>query len=167
MRKSQITVDGATAFIHLAGGHVATVDACDLDIVGAFGWAALVKSRTVYAFRTERVAGKKRTVYLHRAIMGEPNGLQVDHVDGDGLNNRRGNLRLATASQNQSNRGKPQNNTSGFKGVSWENDRKKWCAAIRKMGKRRYLGRFDTPQEAHAAYCAASATAHGEFGRTA
>ena len=167
MRKSQIIVEGAIAFIRMSGGHVAKIDACDLAVASAFGWAAMVKPRTVYAYRTERVGEKKRTIYLHRVIMGVPQGLQVDHVDGDGLNNCRSNLRLATESQNQCNRRLQQNNASGFKGVYWDAKRGKWRSEIRKLGKKLHLGRFDTPQEAHHAYSAASAELHGEFGRVA
>ena len=92
--------------------------------------------------------------------------MQVDHIDGDGLNNRRGNLRLATAGQNQHNKGLQRNNTSGFKGVRWRSDKGKWVARIDKDGKRRHLGYFDTVEGAHSAYVAASMAIHGEFGRT-
>ena len=102
---------------------------------------------------------------MHRAIMGEPKELDVDHRDGDGLNNRRANLRVATVLENQFNARRRKDNASGFKGVSWHRAAGKWYAHISLNRKRFHLGTFDTPEAAHAAYAAASAAFHGEFGR--
>jgi hypothetical protein len=77
------------------------------------------------------------------------------------------NLRPATKSQNAANRGKTCNNTSGFKGVWWRRRYRKWQATIGVNGKRFYLGMFDTPEAAHAAYAAAAQRLHGEFARVA
>jgi hypothetical protein len=92
----------------------------------------------------------------------------VDHEDTDTLNNRWSNLRLATKSQNGANRGMAASNKSGFKGVIWDKARGKWKAQIGSKGKRRsaHIGRFDTPEEAHAAYCEVARELHGEFVRT-
>ena len=90
---------------------------------------------------------------------------EIDHEDNDKTNNRLSNLREATRSQNMWNNGVQANNTSGFKGVSRHGDR--WVARIRcgpRYGrKKRHLGRFATPEEAYAAYCAAAQDLHGEF----
>jgi hypothetical protein len=85
----------------------------------------------------------------------------------DGLDNRRANLRIATHQQNNHNHRISKNNTSGFKGVTWFERSKKWVAQINMNGKKIHLGLHGTPEAAHAAYAAASAKLHGEFGRTA
>jgi hypothetical protein len=88
---------------------------------------------------------------------------QVDHIDGDKANNKIGNLREATNSQNQMNRGAAVNNTSGYKGVHFNKAAKKWHAQIRKKGKNIYLGVFDDPHDAYLAYCQAADKIHGQF----
>ena len=89
----------------------------------------------------------------------------IDHINGDPADNRWINLREATISQNCQNRRKPNTNTSGIRGVSWHKTQRKWCANIKLAGKAYYLGSFDTKDAAGAAYAAASANLHGEFGR--
>lgn len=99
-------------------------------------------------------------------VYGEwPNG-QVDHIDGDGLNNRIANLRLATKSQNAANARRPRTNKSGYKGVCLVTGRTdKWRATIKAGGRQVHLGHFSDPREAHAAYCEAARKLHGEFAR--
>ena len=89
----------------------------------------------------------------------------IDHRDGDVNNNRWNNLRRATPSQNNANRRRPRNNTSGYKGVYRSSTPGRWCAQIGVNGKLKHLGTFDTPQAAHAAYVAAAPKYHGEFAR--
>lgn len=160
-----IRIEGDVAYVPLTRGYEAVIDAVDVPLVAGFNWYPIVHPRVVYALRTDLSGNKKRTVLMHRAILGEPEGMQVDHKDTDGLNNRRNNLREATVSQNQRNRRLDRNNTSGYKGVAWHKVTGKWQARITLRGESNYLGVFDTPQEAHAAYVAASAELHGEFGR--
>lgn len=105
-----------------------------------------------------------RIVYL-LAFEVDPGDKEIDHIDGNGLNNNPANLRLATKSENQHNRGANKNNTSGFKGVSQDKQTKRWTAKIRLHGKRRHLGYHSTPEEAHAAYVRAAEELHGEFAR--
>jgi hypothetical protein len=91
----------------------------------------------------------------------------IDHRDGNSMNNRWSNLRLATASQNNANRRRSPHSLSGYKGVSLvPNSRRRWQAVIYKNRKRMYLGTFPTPQDAHAAYVAAARKRFGEFART-
>lgn len=87
----------------------------------------------------------------------------IDHINGKKLDNRIINLREASRSQNQSNRPKQKNNTSGFKGVTRHRDG--WMAKIKLNGKTHYVGTFKTPEEASAAYAAAAKTIHGDFAR--
>lgn len=147
----------------LTKGHEAKIDAGDVHLVEGWNWHAHVRPHAVYA---KRVANG-RSIYLHRVIMDALDDLQVDHINGDGLDNRCGNLRLATRFQNTCNQRRSKANTSGFKGVSWHESRKKWRAQIYLHGRKHYLGLFEKPESAHAAYCAASAELHGEFGRAA
>jgi len=123
--------------------------------------------RTEYARRTEG----KGHIFLHREIManmlGRPLELseQVDHINGDGLDNRRANLRLATNTENQHNSRKPKTNTSGYKGVYWYKPTQKWCARIRVNGQRLHLGYFADPVAAARMYDRAALYFHGEFYR--
>ena len=115
-----------------------------------------------------REIGIKNIRYLaHRLawlyVHGEWPQHQIDHIDGDKLNNLIANLRLATNSQNGANRGAPADNTSGYKGVSRAKQR--WRAVISVKGRYRHLGTFGTAEEAYAAYCKAARELHGEFAR--
>lgn len=92
---------------------------------------------------------------------------EVDHEDKNASNNIWANLREATHQQNNCNKSKYRRNTSGYKGVSWDKQNKKWVASIMAAGKYKFLGRHDTPQQAHAVYCAAASAEHGQFARTA
>ena len=161
-----IRIKGDIAYITLTKGYEAVIDASDVHLVEENNWCVLVGNGCVYATRLRLISGKRQHFYMHRRIMGEPLGLQIDHIDRNGLNNRRENLRCATASQNQQNACRQINNTSGFKGVSWHNASRKWMARIMMDGHQHHLGIYDTPEAAHAAYREASARMHGEFGRT-
>ena len=165
-----IRVKGQLAYVPLTKGYEAVIDASDVHLVEGFNWCAVVRRYTVYAVRGERSAERagasRRNISLHRVIVGGPDGLQVDHCDGNGLNNRRCNLRVATAAQNQQNARKRSDNTTGLKGVDWHKRDRKWRARIVANGKRKHLGLYHTAEEAYAAYCAASEKYHKEFGRT-
>jgi len=160
-----VRVEGSLAYITLTKGYEAIIDASDLPLVGDSNWIATVEDHTVYACRSERIDGVKRTIGMHRAIMGAVGNIRVDHVSGNGLDNRRCNLRFATPSQNQFNSRRPSSNTTGFKGVYLRKDTLRWQAHITAYGKRHTLGCYDTAEEAHAAYVKASKVRHGEFRR--
>lgn len=164
-KESAITIQGDIAYVDLTLGFVAVIDAADVRLVAGRSWRAQRASRCVYAVAADFSTGRRTNVAMHRLLMGQPEGLQIDHRDGDGLNNLRANLRLATRAQNQHNKRTPVSNTSGFKGV--RRSRSKWMAQIKLNGTTQYLGTFDTPETAAAAYAKASAELHGEFGRTA
>lgn len=158
-----VRIVGDDAFVTLTQGFEAVIDAQDAALVEAWNWAAQVRETAVYAFRKPRENGAQRMTYLHRVLMGEPKGLVVDHIDGDTLNNRRSNLRVATHAENGRNSRRSRANTSGFKGVWWHRRGSKWRAGICVAGKKIFLGGFSTPEEAHAAYVAAATVLHGEF----
>ncbi len=160
-----IRIEGNIAYIPLTKGYEAVIDAADVPLVEGFNWCASVRYGIVYAVRHDNTDPNRNFIRLHRLIAGDQKGLEVDHIDGDGRNNRRENLRLATRAQNGRNRRVSKRNTSGFKSVYWCRRAKKWRASIGLSGKTLYLGSFDTPEAAHAAYCEDSARLHGEFGR--
>jgi hypothetical protein len=103
---------------------------------------------------------------MHREIMNAPDDLHVDHINGNGLDNRESNLRLATSAQNTWNRDKNKNNTTGFKGVTCDKGRGKFRAQIRVNGKHVHLGWFDDPRKAAVAYDSGVRKYHGTFGCT-
>lgn len=164
-----IRIEGNIAYVPLTKGYVATIDAADVPLVEGFNWCAFVTPRwTVYAGRgSSHDDGKHLAIRMHRVIIGAAHGLAVDHIDGNGLNNRRSNLRLATRAQNQHNRGVRADSASGLKGVLRHALTGRWRAYIRVDGKKIHLGYFDTAEAAHAAYSAAAHRLHGEFARTA
>lgn len=110
------------------------------------------------------INGRNVTCYLHRVIMNAPPGVQVDHINGDTLDNRRCNLRLCTHKENGHNR-KLQGGTSKFKGVTWHKRDRKWQAGIRHNGKQIHLGYFNDDVEAARAYDRAARKYFGEFAR--
>lgn len=133
----------------------------DFESLSQYKWYFMSKG---YAFTQSKQKNKIRhSIYMHRQIMGFPEGLQVDHINGNKLDNRKCNLRLATNSQNHCNRGKQSNNTSGYKGVFWHKRTQKWVARIGLNRKGISLGLYADPKDASAAYLAASAKYHGEF----
>ncbi|MGN8022187.1 AP2 domain-containing protein [Phyllobacterium sp. 22229] len=100
---------------------------------------------------------------MHRVILGITDERLVDHVDRNGLNNRRSNLREANRTQNIANTGPYKGNISGFKGVSYDKERNLWKAQIRVEGRSKCIGRFVTPEEAARAYDELAFAAWGEF----
>lgn len=110
-----------------------------------------------------RATGAHRWAW--KLMTGEWPAGQIDHINGVRDDNRWSNLRLATPAQNAQNCGKRAENKSGFKGVSWDKTAEKWVAQISINGKSKRIGRFKTPEEAHAAYVAAAKALYGEFAR--
>ena len=140
---------------------VAKIDECDLALVLAHKWYI---DKYGYAFTSlSRKAGTKRNIGMHRMIMNAPPGVEVDHVNREGLDNRRANLRLCTHMENMRNRRVRYNNRCGLKGVTPYKGR--FLAQIGCDGKNHKLGVFYTPEAAHEAYRRAAISMHGEFAR--
>jgi hypothetical protein len=111
----------------------------------------------------QRLLQGHRLAWLH--VHGAWPAEEIDHINGDPSDNRIANLRLATHEQNCANTRRRCNNTSGFKGVHWNAQRRKWQAAIRVNGKSRHLGLFTCPVEAASAYNRVAAESFGEFAK--
>jgi hypothetical protein len=156
--------DCTTRQIPLTQGQFALVDAEDYDRVMCYKWMAMRHRSTYYAMRSIRIDSKKAVVMMHRFILNITDPfVKVDHEDMDGLNNTRDNIRIATVSNNNCNKKKQRNNTSGYKGVWWHKKHQKWYAAIRKDRKAIFLGLYTDAADAARAYDVAALIYHGEF----
>lgn len=149
--------------IPLTKGQVALVDDDDFDRLSQFSWYAQPHRGTFYAQRTIYSDGKRRTIHMHHEVLGVQPYERIDHRNRNGLDNRKQNLRTATHSQNQWNRGPQANNASGFKGVYLDRCTGRWQAEIRFQRKRIHLGRFASPELAARAYDAKAIELHGQF----
>ena len=132
------------------------VDDWDYEILKVRKWR-----EEISGYAHARFNGK--IILAHKIIIWCPKGMQADHIDGNKLNNQKSNLRICTQSQNQSNRNKPKNNTSGFKGVSWGKKSNKWQASIKKNNKDNYLGLFKNKEDAAKIYNKAAKEMFGEI----
>lgn len=162
----ELSADGTQTTAHveipLADGRVALVDIDDYAAVSQHRWHANDQPTTTYAL-AHRPGTDTAVIRMHHLVAGTPDGMDIDHANGDGLDNRRTNLRAGTRSQNMGNARRYRTNTSGYKGVSWRSDRGTWRAYIRVNYTRRYLGEYSDPWDAAQAYNAAAVEAWGEF----
>ena len=147
--------------IKLAKDKFAIVDVEDYLKLSEYDWHLCEnKSKNSYAFRQEN----GRFIKMHRVIMNAPAGVVVDHKYGDGLDNRKVNLRIATIAQNQYNRRKiSRKTTSKYKGVHYRKKSKKYYAAIGHKGKKTHLGCFGNEIDAAKAYDEAAKMLFGDF----
>jgi hypothetical protein len=148
--------------IPLSQGLVALVDDEDYDQASMHQWYAARVNGSIYAQRSARLPnGGQVTQKIHTHLTGWP---LVDHINGNGLDNRRSNLRPATKAENNRNKRRYRNSTSGFKGVS-QRGNGRWRAYIYVNGRRVGLGDHATAEAAARAYDAAAPVHHGEFAR--
>lgn len=152
--------------IPLTQGYVAVVDDKDYEWLSQWKWCA---KKTVLANGRIKLYAHRRignsTITMHRLIVNAGSDTLVDHADGNGLNNRRCNLRQATVAANCWNSNPRCNTSSRYKGVSWHKRVGKWAAAIRLCGRSRHLGYFADEVEAARAYDRAAKEHFGEFAR--
>lgn len=155
--------------IPLTQGKEALVDDCDYEFLVVCNWCVSDNGDgNLYAqCTTSRTnPGGRKHLKMHRVVsklMGYPSELNIDHKNGDGLDNRRENLRVATTSQNAANRGPQTNSKSGLKGVSWNTPKRKWHARIQVNKKLIHLGYFTDNIEAAKAYNKAAEEHFREF----
>jgi len=167
-----IRVCGDIAYVPLTKGYEAIISACDVQLVASKNWFVNIQVRkngtisNAYAVRmVASECGGRKMEFMHRVISKTPTGMYCDHIDGNGLNNLRENLRNVTHVQNMMNQKIASNNRTGVKGVSRVAATGKWKAQIAVGGSMKYLGVFETIQEAARAYEIASKKFHGDFGR--
>lgn len=154
--------------IPLSRGLSAIVDDDDWYRLAGYPWRALKDSRTgeYRAIRSlPRKDGKRPTSYMAREVLKSiPDGMEVDHINHNTLDNRKANLRIVSHAQNMQNRVKSRSMTSKFKGVYFHKVSGKWMARLSVNGQTRYLGIHEAEQDAAAAYDAESRRAHGQYG---
>jgi hypothetical protein len=138
-----------TQEIKLSNGNTTIVDDSDYLELRKYHWSRMKIGKYQYVAR--KLSDGNHVVLMHRQIMGFPPDY-VDHIDGNGFNNTRLNLRPATNSLNQFNRHSQSNNTSGYRGVYLHKLSGKWEARLRLDRKNYYLGLYDSPKDASVAY---------------
>lgn len=152
--------------IPLTQGKVAIVDDEDYEYLSQWKWFAEATKNEARWYAARNYGEHKGLLRMHRAIF-LPNkvDLVIDHVDGNGLNNQRFNLRYCSFAENRRNNSLYSNSTSGYKGVSWHKRDRKWRANITVQSAQVSLGYFDSPEEAYKVYCEAAIKYFGEFAR--
>lgn len=138
----------------------AVVSDRDYKVLNKYPWYVVKTPRSIYA--NTSINGK--TVYMHRLIMSAQKGQEIDHINNDGLDNRRENLRFCTSSQNKANMRLRSDNKSGYKGVNFDKQTGKWRARIKFNNKEYSLGRHNKLEDAVKARKAAL-TLHGKFAK--
>lgn len=151
--------------ISLTRGKCAIVDDEDFIRLNQWKWYCLKERNGFTAARTVQTGGSKKRILMHREIMRPPDGMQVDHINHDGLDNRRENLRICTNAENQMNT-RPRGGTSQYIGVCWHKRDKRWSAKIQFCHKSYHLGNYATEEEAARAYDKAARKLHREFATT-
>lgn len=152
-------------YIKLTRGKYAIVNDEDFEHLNKYKWYAHKSRDTYYAYRGDSLNGKKIVVAMHRQILGlsYQDGLETDHRNHNGLDNRRDNIRICTRHQNSLNQLANKNTTSKYKGVSRDKNYKKWHAHIKIHQKSYYIGKFDNEIDAAKAYDIKAKELFGEF----
>lgn len=158
---------GDHCFRKLNKGYVTIFDPEDVKLAsrGSF-WVRVVNRHTVYVIHQRYIGiGQSKNFRFHREIMNASPDTQIDHRSGNGLDNRKRNLRNATRSQNQRNKHPRDNCTSKYMGVSWDKKKRKWRATIQADKQVTHIGSFISEIDAAIAYDNYAAVLHGEFAR--
>lgn len=164
---NRVYLVGDTLHMDLPKGKKALFDRVDEAFVRSRRWGLTKGKYTYYVTsRTRDSTGRVNTTFLHRGLMDPPEGMVVDHINGDGLDNRRENLRIVTVAQNNLNSRVRRDSQSGLKGAFYDSRKGTYYSRIKTDSGSIGLGTFATAEEAAEAYAKASARYHGEFGRT-
>lgn len=158
-----IVAHGEIARVPLTRGFEAIIDSADAPLVQGRNWR-VVPNHSGINYVVSSLPGNRRLA-LHRLLMNPPDDMIVDHINGDALDNRRTNLRVATQSQNCMNKRPRKTGSSRYKGVAWDKNTRKWQACIRLEDGQKYLGQYLSEEEAFAAYRQAAEKHFGEFAR--
>jgi hypothetical protein len=148
--------------IPLSQGMFTQVDDDIFDYLNQWKWCVLKGKNNYYAQRTIRINGKRKSLLLHRAIMNISSIFEIDHIDGNGLNNQRVNLRACNHKQNSRNRHKHKG-VSIYKGVSFIKNRNAYSSEMYFNNKHIYLGYFKIEEDAAKAYDVKARELFGEF----
>ena len=142
--------DTMTKEIELTQGKIALVDDEDYEKLIKYTWRTYVSANTCYALRHMRVKDRWTTERMHRDVLGlkYKDGKEVDHINRNGLDNRKENLRIVSHQVNMCNHGGFSHNTSGYNGVRWNKWKSKWQARIKLNGKSIHLGYYDDISDA-------------------
>ena len=162
MKNEAIFLDGIVA-IKLNDEHWALVDTDDYHLVAPYKWYAVRDGHNIYAATNIRKGSKYINKRMHRLILDTKKGEIVDHINRDGTDNRRHNLRIVNRAQNRMNAGKHSKALSNYKGVTFDRRYNKYRAQIKANGKSRHIGYYDTEEKAAQAYNRAAQKFFGEY----
>lgn len=150
--------------VPISGGLFAKIDQADADVVLSYSWHLRKTSGDhVYAQTSIRRGKSVKRLRMHHLIVPRMPGTVTDHINGDTLDNRRANLRRCSVAQNCQNQALGKRNTSGYRGVSWQADKRRWRAYISVNGRKRFLGRYTQAEDAARAFDKAAREIWGEF----
>jgi hypothetical protein len=152
----------AFRLIPLTQGKFAIVDPDDYARLSKLKWYAGGRGKLLYAKHTQKTNGKIEALLMHREVISVPDNMQVDHINHNGLDNRKANLRPVTPLQNMWNI-RRKRGLSGFKGVTWDKREKKWKVQLPNKCKNVNIGCFDDPVEAAKAYDETVKKYRGQF----
>ena len=139
--------------IPLTKGYEAMVDDEDYEMLVGYEWYSSIHYGGKYVYAKHMlpmINGKRMEERMHQLIMDVPQGMHIDHIDGNTLNNQKSNLRIVTNRQNHMNR--HQKKASKYAGVTWAKREQRWIAQAQVNGKHKHIGSFRGEEEAHQAY---------------
>lgn len=151
--------------IRIGKDRFALVDQADYDFIKDYLWYCSANKWGAYVqgFPKGQAGNNRKRVSMHRVILNAPKGMCVDHINGNGLDNRRGNIRLCTPAENSYNRKLQHNSTSGHRGVYWHKASRRWRARISYARENISLGYYNNLEDAAKAYKEAAKKYYGEF----